>query len=241
MTAKLTLEAFIQRAKAAHGEMYNYSNAVYRGLRNHVTIVCPEHGEFSQSAEAHINQGQGCPECGKLKSAKSRLNSHEDFLRKVPEEYTARYDMSRTAYEGLYTPVSVSCKLHGEFKVKPCDIYCNVGCPECSTSGFNKKRPAYVYILKTSCGIVKIGVTNRAPEKRARRVSISSGKEFSVAYSLRVDGATAITLEKEMLKDLRQAYSSPLKVYDGSTESFVNLPVSVAISKLEKLYEYGYF
>lgn len=60
--SKLTTEDFIEKSKAAHGSTYDYSKVLYTTARSKVTIGCPIHGEFKQSAFKHYS-GQGCPDC----------------------------------------------------------------------------------------------------------------------------------------------------------------------------------
>lgn len=59
----LTTEEFIQKAQKIHENFYNYSKTIYKNYREKVTIICPKHGEFIQSAENHL-YGKGCPQCG---------------------------------------------------------------------------------------------------------------------------------------------------------------------------------
>src|SRR5437879_3351183 len=40
------LSGFIEKAKAKHGAKYDYSKVEYVNARTHITIICPEHGEF---------------------------------------------------------------------------------------------------------------------------------------------------------------------------------------------------
>mgnify|MGYP002508219894 CR=1 FL=1 len=56
-------EIFIRKAKAVHGNTYDYSKVNYRGKDKNVTIICPIHGEFSQIASDHVNNKSGCPIC----------------------------------------------------------------------------------------------------------------------------------------------------------------------------------
>ncbi|HIG40336.1 MAG TPA: DUF723 domain-containing protein [Gammaproteobacteria bacterium] len=60
--APLTRDEAIDRFRAVHGDSYDYSLATYRGTKRNITIVCPEHGEFSQSPVTHWS-GSGCPAC----------------------------------------------------------------------------------------------------------------------------------------------------------------------------------
>lgn len=59
---RLTTEQFIQRAKAKHGDMYDYSKVKYVNCHTIVDIICKKHGLFSQNAGDHLG-GHGCPLC----------------------------------------------------------------------------------------------------------------------------------------------------------------------------------
>ncbi len=54
---------FIKIARSVHGDKYDYSKAEYKGNSEEVCIICPEHGEFWQSAGNHL-KGFGCKQCG---------------------------------------------------------------------------------------------------------------------------------------------------------------------------------
>jgi hypothetical protein len=58
-----SLEEFIASARAIHGDRYDYTLVKYAGAFRPVDIVCPRHGVFSQTADAHTNTGAGCPRC----------------------------------------------------------------------------------------------------------------------------------------------------------------------------------
>lgn len=59
---RLSVEEFISKSKAIHGDRYNYSNVDYKGGKVKICIICHEHGEFWQTPENHL-RGQGCPVC----------------------------------------------------------------------------------------------------------------------------------------------------------------------------------
>ena len=59
----MSKDEFIRRAKIAHPtKNYDYSRVEYLTSSDKVCIICPEHGEFWQSAHNHIN-GSCCPNC----------------------------------------------------------------------------------------------------------------------------------------------------------------------------------
>lgn len=55
-------ESFVKRAVELHGGKWDYKKTVYRTIRKRVTITCPEHGDFEQTPDNHL-QGTGCPKC----------------------------------------------------------------------------------------------------------------------------------------------------------------------------------
>lgn len=63
MPVRLTQEQFLEKARAVHGDKYDYSQAVYESSQKKVTIICPKHGAFRQQAGSHL-RGVGCPLCG---------------------------------------------------------------------------------------------------------------------------------------------------------------------------------
>lgn len=60
----LTTAEFIRRARAIHGNKYDYSKVVYINSRTKVCIICKEHGEFWQTPAKHL-QCHGCPKCNR--------------------------------------------------------------------------------------------------------------------------------------------------------------------------------
>lgn len=56
-------EEFILEAKLVHGNKYDYSKAQYKTNQTKVCIICPEHGEFWQTPNNHVNHKRGCPVC----------------------------------------------------------------------------------------------------------------------------------------------------------------------------------
>lgn len=72
---KITKEQFVERARAVHGDMYDYSRVVMRGMRNPVEIICPEHGPFMQRPGDHV-RGQGCPKCAPRKRVATNMERY---------------------------------------------------------------------------------------------------------------------------------------------------------------------
>lgn len=55
-------DTFISSAIKIHGNKYDYSQVNYKSSRDKVCIICPTHGIFWQTPDAHLRK-HGCPEC----------------------------------------------------------------------------------------------------------------------------------------------------------------------------------
>lgn len=142
MTKKFTTDDFICRARAVHGDKYDYSKVKYVNNHTKVCIICPEHGEFYQSPIQHINNRQGCKSCG----YKSFTKSTEWFVKEANSIHNYRYDYSKTEYVHTDKPVIVTCKDHGDFNITPHSHLRGNGCPICGKRVSYKKQKSAVGI-----------------------------------------------------------------------------------------------
>lgn len=74
-------DEFVKRAKAVHGDKYDYSKVQYVRKDVKVCIVCPIHGEFMQTPASHIVQKQGCPKCGHMLAGQKRCGDNNVMRR----------------------------------------------------------------------------------------------------------------------------------------------------------------
>ena len=131
-TKRLTTEVCIQKAKEVHGDRYDYSLVDYRKPNSKTKIICKKHGVFNQTLSAHINQKQGCPECGgTLKLTTLKLTT-EKFIKRAKVIHRDRYDYSLVDYKNNSTNVKIICKTHGMFKQTPSTHLKGMGCSKCS-------------------------------------------------------------------------------------------------------------
>ena len=139
--AKLTTEEFIAKAKAVHGDRYDYSKVEYVNNQTKVCIICPIHGVFLQRALDHI-KGSGCPECGKVKNVESRRKTLEQFIDDARKVHGDKYDYSKVKYENTSSKVCIICKEHGEYWQAPYTHLNGHGCPKCANKG-DRRRHIY--------------------------------------------------------------------------------------------------
>lgn len=129
MGRKLTIAEFIKKAREVHGNKYDYSKVKYVNNHTNVCIICPEHGEFWQRPDNHLN-GKGCPKCG----IENISSTKEEFINKAREVHGDKYDYSKVKYVGALKKVCIICPKHGEFKQTPNSHLGGKGCPRCSSS-----------------------------------------------------------------------------------------------------------
>lgn len=139
--AKLTTEEFIAKAKAVHGDKYDYSQVEYVNNQTKVSIICPMHGVFRQRPLDHL-KGHGCSDCGKKKNIESRKKTLDNFIDEARKVHGDKYDYSKVKYENTSTKVCIICKEHGEFFQTPYTHLNGHGCPKCAYKG-DRKRHIY--------------------------------------------------------------------------------------------------
>lgn len=129
-----TNEQFITSAQKIHGDKYDYTKTIYKGYRFPVNIICPIHGEFSQNAGDHL-KGCGCQKCGKviMWDNRGRMTT-DDFINKAKQIHGDKYDYKKVNYINAKTPITITCKKHGDFLQTPSNHLLNCGCPSCSKS-----------------------------------------------------------------------------------------------------------
>ena len=76
--AKLTIEQWIEKAKAKFGDKFDYSKVKYINCSTPITIICPEHGEFNMQPCKHLESKYGCPKCAIRKRTKNLDKFIED-------------------------------------------------------------------------------------------------------------------------------------------------------------------
>ena len=140
---KYTLDIFKKKAQEIHGNRYDYSKVNYTGMNNKVCIICPEHGEFFQTPNNHINNKKGCKKCAdkKLSETKKKYTT-ESFIelsKNIFGENT--YDYSKTVFNGVNNKLCITCPKHGDFWVTPNKhLRRNFGCRLCGIERRSKNR-----------------------------------------------------------------------------------------------------
>jgi hypothetical protein len=132
-----TTEDFIEKAKAKHGDIYDYSLVEYINVKSKVKIICNIHGTFEQTPDKHL-QGASCQICARENSNESRRGTLEDFIEKAKTKHGDIYDYSLVEYTNVNSKVKILCSKHGPFEQVPKSHLNGSACPLCG----NVKRSA---------------------------------------------------------------------------------------------------
>lgn len=84
---KKTTEEFVAEANEFHENFFDYTDTVYTGAKEEVSIICPNHGPFTQRPDHHLSTMYGCPGC-----TAEDVAEREDFTRSAAHwERKAQY------------------------------------------------------------------------------------------------------------------------------------------------------
>lgn len=124
-------ESFIKKAKAVHGNAYDYSATKYMRSNQKVEIKCSIHGSFWQKPNSHISREAGCPKC----AGKSMTTA--DFIEKAKVTHGDLYGYGNTEYALIKEPVTVTCHIHGDFQQTAEGHLAGRGCRQCWAESYS--------------------------------------------------------------------------------------------------------
>lgn len=137
----LDTQYFIERAISKHGNKYDYSKTIYINLKSKLEIICKEHGSFWQSAGGHLD-GNMCKKCSGNHSP-----STSEFIDKANSIHNGYYSYNKVIYKSAHKPITITCKLHGDFQQTPNSHLKGSECSICSL--LKKKNPTNLPKSKT--------------------------------------------------------------------------------------------
>lgn len=149
MKHKMTTQEFISRSIEKHGLRYDYSKSIYTVAKNKVIIICKIHGEFEQVPHQHI-YGHDCPECAKGQGHNKLKLSIDTFIERSHKVHGDKYDYSKVEWKNNYTPITITCKIHGDFEQIPTNHLAGRGCKQCGYELKKLSKPSTIEKLKES-------------------------------------------------------------------------------------------
>lgn len=221
---KLDTTKFIEKANIVHNNYYSYEKANYTIGKDKITITCPKHGDFIQTAEVHL-QGSGCMLCRNEAISKRCRKDINDFIKEATSVHNNKYDYSLVEYTTTETKVTIICPKHGKFLQTPHDHLSGHGCRSCGNesknSGFDGNKQAILYYLYLpEYNLYKIGITNRTIKDRYKT---ESNTDYIVIRKWEFSkGSIAYYLEQKIKTELSKWLYKGNKIfkYNSNTEIF---------------------
>lgn len=143
-----TNEEFIAKLKEIYGDKYDYSKVDYKGNKTKITLICPEHGEFSKIASDLLHKKTGCPFCNQEHKRKHFALGKDEFVKRSTELFNGKYTYDNVKYVNNATKVLITCPKHGDFLCTPANHLKGRGCPICKMESHVYEERIY-NILKT--------------------------------------------------------------------------------------------
>lgn len=123
---------FIEKAKAVHGNKYDYSLAEYVSAKTKLKIICKEHGVFEQQPQNHLD-GRGCHMC-----ANNQTYTRSHVIKKFKKAHGNKYDYSKAVINGVLHPTKIICPKHGLFEQEVRSHFRGSGCGKCAGRGLTR-------------------------------------------------------------------------------------------------------
>ncbi len=121
-----TFEDFKKQAEKKYGNKFDFSKVEWKGSREKICIICPEHGEFWTLPRQFLLNKTGCPKC-----MHGLRYTQEEFIEACKKNHTIQYDYSKTVYTGSINKIIVTCPKHGDFQMMASTFKACSNCPEC--------------------------------------------------------------------------------------------------------------
>jgi|SRR6476661_199656 len=234
---RLTTEAFIAKARAVHGERYDYTRTKYVNARTCVEIACSQHGGFLQRTRGHL-QGRGCPQCATSSRIIFNTKTTEQFIVEAREIHGERYCYKQANYAGTEEAIVITCLEHGNFTQTPHAHLKGQGCPKCGKRQGNIGRPgggpwsasswgcrqngrrATLYIIELTGEnelFYKVGISFNLSGRFSRRMPY---RWRTVALYKSYNVREVFELEKAIHRQFKTLSYKPQKAFSGYTECF---------------------
>jgi hypothetical protein len=183
-----TKDQVLRKFKEVHGNRYDYSISDIKRTHDNIMILCREHGVFSQAIGMH-KSGQGCPECGKISSIKSRSINIDELKKNINDTHQGKYKKyDYSGFKNGRSKIKIFCDNHGWFEQEAAIHAKGRGCQKCAressrpptySDGFfdneeNKYLPATFYCVE---------ITNNNTGKVFHKVGISRKENWRKRFA----------------------------------------------------------
>lgn len=130
---------FVEKARAVHGDRYDYAKTEYVNRTTPITITCPVHGDVTYNPAKFLKTG--CYLC----VADASRRSTEDFIAMARAQHGDRYDYSETTYRSYRHRITYRCPVHGLVTQSPeKHLKSTIGCTKCFRALLTKTTERFI-------------------------------------------------------------------------------------------------
>lgn len=231
-----TTKEFIEKARRAHGDKYDYSATNYKNSKENIKIKCKKHGVFMQQPSTHLS-GSGCKKCSFHNMG---CLTNDEFIEKAKKVHGDTYNYHEAEYVNYDTKVNIFCEKHGMFEQAPTNHLYGAGCPDCGrevrkmsswgygdwvkSSQISKNFDSYkLYVVECwddTEKFYKIGITYTTIKERFKRVPYN----YEPVWIFESENPRKICeLEQKLHNDYSEKEYKPNKKFSGMHECFINV------------------
>lgn len=142
---QMTQKQFLNRARAKHGNKYDYSNTKYCGQKGKVTIRCKQcDAEFEQTGGSHL-AGRGCNSCGVIRRGVASRIEVDELKRRLRAVKGSTLTTDFSDYVSMHDEISVDCrKCEARFNITPMLLLKGGLCQVCSGRGYSNMAITWI-------------------------------------------------------------------------------------------------
>ena len=195
----------------------------YKGSLIKIDFLCPNCNNTWLTSPNSILSGHGCSNCDI-----SKPDTNDSFDKKVLNKgikyrRIGEYISSKVKIDFLCPECNII------WSTRPYNILAGKGCPNCTLSGFNVCKQAYLYFIQID-NFLKIGITNREPKYRYKEITNKEVVEIKV-----IQGFGQDIRELEQKIHNKYEHYNPNSLRNGNTECF---SLNIKESLLEFIHDY---
>lgn len=142
MPKKLTFTEVVERARAVHGDRYEYLRLDESLKPARIVYRCAAHGEVVQNFNNHV-KGSGCNACGRAAAAQAFRSDFAEAVAKATVVHGERYSYQKLTVEGGASFIHYTCPEHGDYRQSLHTHLKGRGCKLCAdaANGARKALP----------------------------------------------------------------------------------------------------
>lgn len=218
-------EKFINAAINKFNHKFDYSKVQYKNATTKVTIICPEHGNFSTTPYDFLKSKHGCRKCATNAMALQQKEATKLKLKEHMKKNHLIYEYPEHHFESIKDKIPVICKKHGIFHITVDHHLRGVGCKKCAdqnkTGGYNsrwfdtepsrKELPGMLYVIEVYSDterFIKIGITKHSINKRYKNSPFKK-YNYKVIHQVYSSLYECFLKEKEIKKSFKDHLYTP--------------------------------